>query len=368
MSRERFVSSLLDRSEMVSRPKHSCTTGPILHGALTEKKEFVSSASYLEERLETVREILELKKVFDRLSHSLYEGIPGVVRIAGKQPGPTVGITVCTHGNEPAGLAAAGYILSEIGSKKQDIAGTIFIVLNNIQAAENYFKAETAEEARLARFADVNMNRLPEAVQSTEADTRYEVLRARELQKVWARFDIGFDIHSTTQDSDPMIISMGDQLPVSLVRGMPIKKIISNIDEVQIGKPSSHYYGVGKTSAHRIGIEAGTHEKMETFQRAIKCTQVLLQNSGVLSGEAPSSNSEYDEYTVISSVVFPNGSYELTRVFKDFEFVPKGTVLAKGNGPDIVAENDCCTVFASKMKPDSLQEEVMFLTAPVRVH
>lgn len=335
---------------------------------LIGNKATVSPTTHLERRLETISEILAIKNVFEYLSRSTYEGIPGVVRIDGRQPGPIVGITVCTHGNEPAGLAAANYVLNEVASNTQDIVGTIFVVLNNIRATESYFKAETAEEARLARFRDVNMNRLPEAVQNTEADTRYEVLRARELQKVWAQFDIGFDIHSTTQDSDPMIISMGDQLPVSLVRGMPIKKIISNIDEVQIGKPSSHYYGVGKSSAHRIGIEAGTHEKTETFQSAVRCTQVLLHNAGVLSGEASSSNSGYDEYVVMSSVMFPNSSYELVRIFKDFEFVPKGTVLAKGDGPNIVAENDCCTVFASKIKPDSLQEEVMFLTEPVRVH
>lgn len=337
-----------------------------LHGLL-EEKAVASAGTHPEGRLETRMEILELKKVFEYLSNSMYEGIPGVLRIDGKRPGPTIGITVCTHGNEPAGLAAAKYVLSEVAPNGKHIAGTIFVVLNNIRATESYFKAETAEEACLARFADVNMNRLPEAVQNTEVDTRYEVLRARELQKVWAQFDIGFDIHSTTQDSDPMIISMGDQLPVSLVRGMPIKKIISNINEVQIGKPSSHYYGAGKSSAHRIGIEAGTHEKTETFQSAVRCTEVLLQNAGVLSGEVSSSNSEYDEYVVMSSVMFPNSSYELVRVFKDFEFVPKSTVLAKGDGPDIVAENDCCTVFASKMKPDSLQEEVMFLTEPVRV-
>ncbi|MFA5877301.1 MAG: succinylglutamate desuccinylase/aspartoacylase family protein [Candidatus Paceibacterota bacterium] len=337
-------------------------------GAIMEKRATVSSSTCLERRLETISEILALKNVFESLSKSTYEGISGVVRIDGQKPGPVVGITVCTHGNEPAGLAAANYVLSEVASHTQDIAGTIFIVLNNIRATANYFNATTAEEARKARFVDVNMNRLPKDVQETGSDTQYETRRARELQKVWGQFDIGFDIHSTSQDSDPMIISMGDQLPLSLVHGMPIKKVISNIDEVQIGKPSSHYYGLGKSSARRIGIEAGTHEKTETFQNAVRCTQVLLQNAGVLSGEVSSRDSEYEEYVVMSAVMFPNASYELTRLFKDFELIPKGTVLAKGDGADIVAEHDCCSMFASKIKPDSLQEEVMFLTKPVRVH
>ncbi|TSD04912.1 MAG: hypothetical protein Greene07147_829 [Parcubacteria group bacterium Greene0714_7] len=369
MSREQYELPLLNLSEVVTEPHVAPDKDSSLFlNSLLEKRECVSLSTYLEERLETVMEILELKKVFEYLSKSLYEGIPGVLRIDGQRPGPTVGITVCTHGNEPAGLAAVKYVLNEIAPHRENMAGTIFVVLNNIRATENYFNATTDTDARLARFADVNMNRLPEAVQNTEEEMRYEVLRARELRSVWRQFDVGFDIHSTRQDSDPMIISMGAELPLSLVQGMPITKVVSNIDEVQIGKPSSHYYGVGKLSAHRIGIEAGTHEKMETFQRAVTCTQILLQNAGVLPTEVSFSQSEYAEYVVMSSIMFPNASYELTRIFKDFEFVPKGTVLAKGDGPDIVAEDDYCTLFASKVKPDSLQEEVMFLTSPVRAH
>ena len=320
------------------------------------------------EALDNLRCLSEARKVFERLSRSRYEGVPGIVRIDGKKPGPTVGITVCTHGNEPSGLAAADFLFNTVARKKELLSGTVYVVLNNVLAADRYFNARTAEEKRTARFADVNMNRLPPDALERKQDTRYEIKRIRALSPIVERFDVGLDIHSTSQDSAPMIIALGNEIPKDLIQGMPIRKILSNIDAVQKGKPASYFYGPKDGSGIKLGIETGSHEKSSSFERAKLCAEALLQNLGMLAGKPQPVSAPYEEYPVTSSVLFPDDSYELTREFPNFECVPKGTLLARGNGPDLVAKANQCTLFASGTKPVSLSEEALFLSDPVRTH
>ena len=315
--------------------------------------------------LEMKERLVSLRKVFERLAQSSYEGIPGIIKIESGKPGPTFGMTVCTHGGEPSGLAAAEYVLDEVDKKGVFLAGTISIVLANVEAAKNYFNAQTKRERQLARFVDVNLNRIPPGALEDKNDTRYEIQRMRELQPVLDLFEIGLDVHSTTQKPAPMVIPIDSPLPVDLLRGMPIQKVLSNYHSI-VGEPIAHFFGTRDAPAQKIAIEVGSHESPEAFDLAVTCTRVLLENLGMLSLTPRAEHSVYEMYDVWKPVIFPNTSYSLTRVFKNFSLIRKGTVIATGNGPDIIAEENCHPVMASKKKPDSIAEEVMFLTRPVR--
>lgn len=317
----------------------------------------------------------ELSAFFDRFRRETCDGVEGVVCYEANESGPVLGISACTHGNEPAGLAALKHLLDhDIGIRLR--RGTLFLVVNNLLAVERYFATLGIEEGEekvtakwKARFVDRNMNRLPKDT-PTSADASYEVRRARELMPVWERFTVGFDIQSTAKDSPPMLINSRGVFQRELVRGFPsaFDIVVSNIDAAQIGAPAVRFYGDANVDIPVFLIEAGPHEERTSFHRATECAVALLGNLNMIARNARTTIWEYTEYVIKASVVFPDDSYELTRVLPDFEFVPKGTVLARGDGPDITMPFDGHAVFCKqRRKPDTLADEVLFLSLPARI-
>jgi|CXWL01.1.fsa_nt_gi succinylglutamate desuccinylase len=308
----------------------------------------------------------EQKEIFSKLEASTFEGVSGVHHFPGFEPGPTVTISVCTHGNEPAGLASAQFLFSTLANKSLK-KGEVLLILNNIEATKRYLEAKTDEEKRHCRFIDCNMNRLPNNLFEEEDEKRYEILRARELLPLWRRSTVALDIHSTSQDADPMLIAIGGAAPLAYIQGFPITKIISNIDTVMDTKAVVEFYGSEERPASAFGIECGGHERSESFGRAVDCVSSLLANLEMTDASISSSSFEYEEYAVDSAIFFPNASYECVQIFKNFEFLSKDQVIAEGDGEPIRAPYDCHALFApSTKKPTHITEEVMFLTLPVK--
>jgi predicted deacylase len=318
----------------------------------------------------------ETRRFFDRFRNETLDGVEGVVRFDTGKPGPVLGVTACTHGNEPAGLAALKHLLDiRIGERLR--RGTLYLVANNLRATERYFDTfdiradeERSAAKRKARFIDRNMNRLPETTLTGEDSDEYEVVRARTLAPIWRRFTIGFDIHTTSEDSPPMMINGRNAFRKALVRGFPasFNVVISNIDAVQIGMPASGFYGGVGSDIPVFLIEAGAHENPASFRRATECVLALLRNLGMIEGATRRTADAYKEYVVDASVVFPDASYALTNVLPNFGPVRKGDVLATGNGADIAAPFDGHALFCSQRTiPDSIAEEVMFLSRPARI-
>lgn len=305
------------------------------------------------------------QRVFNQLVSSEFEGVRGVIYLKGEKSGPVVGITICTHGNEPAGLAAADFLLTHFENHSLE-SGELYLVLNNIEATRSYVSASSEEEKAKARYVDINLNRLPENVFENRDETRYEILRARELMPIWKRFTIGLDIHSTSQDAEPMLISIGESLRLEHIHGFPIQKLITNIDAVMKDYGVSEFFGDGTGEAY--GIECGGHEVETSFSRAILCTKKLLQNLEMLPQDSTLSSQTFEEYIVRDAIFFPNDSYVLTRIFKNFEEVPAGTVLAQGSEGDIAVRVKSHTLFApNTVRPIHKGEEILFLTEPMRI-
>src|SRR3989344_2831814 len=298
-----------------------------------------------------------------RMLRSRYRDVTGVVRLDSAQPGPTLGVTIFTHGNEPCGLAVCQHVLS--GITKRLVKGSIILVVNNPRAAQRYFAARTNEEKRQARFIDINMNRLP----SRKIRGRsYEERRARELMPIWRQFDVALDIHSTTKQSRPMIIGRGHRPHSELLRGFPIHTLITNIDGVQIGHPAFSFYGSSAKASVALAIEAGQHEAKASEERALTCTLALMRNLGMLERRSRTSRARtFVEYEVTSSIMFPDDSYEFVREFTPFRKVRKGEILAKGSGKPIRAPHDGVLLMAkSRRQKADLSEEVAFLSKPGR--
>ena len=179
-------------------------------------------------------DLQELNVTYERLVNSHCEGIQGVLKFDGLIPGPVIGITLCTHGNEPSGLATAHFLMNHL-SRSTLLCGTLYLVLNNIEATRKYFTGNIEVDKICARYVDVNMNRLPKDVLELMNDSRYEIKRVQELNRIWKRFTVGLDIHTTTASANPMIVSRGGKfdLIAKLIRGFPINILISNIEHVE---------------------------------------------------------------------------------------------------------------------------------------
>ncbi|MBI5644632.1 succinylglutamate desuccinylase/aspartoacylase family protein [Candidatus Kaiserbacteria bacterium] len=312
-----------------------------------------------------------LVSLFKRFKEMQCEDISGVMRIESGKLGPILGITACTHGNEPSGLAAFEYLLREKNIEKELMCGTLYLVINNICATEKFFNATSNEEIRKSRFCDINMNRLPRETLHLTSDTRYEIVRARELYPVWKHFEFGIDIHSTLELSEPMIISRGGEFHPELVRGFPIKTLISNIDRIQIGAPAFSFYSSPESDAKIFAIEVGQHTDPSSFERAATCAVSLLENLSMLPSTKQSVAMEYDEYHIDDSIVFPDLSFDFIKEFKSYEKVHKGDLLAMStNEKEIRATFDGHLIMPTSRRgtDKDISEEMAFISRPVETH
>lgn len=333
------------------------------------------SCSYLnyKERWDEIMlelEMKDLETVLREFKESVCDGIHGVVCIDSEKPGPVLGITACTHGNEPSGLAIFHHLLNDVNIREKLQCGTLYLVVNNIRAAEKFFVCKTEEEKRDCRGIDMNMNRLPRDVMSSK-DARYELIRARELYPIWQRFTHGLDIHSMTVDIPPMLISRGNNFDriVGLIQGFSIEILLSNIDAVQIGAPVFAFYGADG-DVPVFAIEAGQHVKSETLGRAESCAVSLLQNLGMYPGIPETVDIAYREYEIVDSIIFPNKSFDFIKQFEPFSSIKMGDLLAESsNGARRQSGFDGHLIFPTKDRGEGkdISEEVSFISLPMKV-
>ena len=311
-----------------------------------------------------------MEAVLRKFKKSTCDEVNGVIRIDGPKPEHVLGITACTHGNEPTGLVVFNHLLNEEEIRKILLKGVLFLVVNNIAACEKYFAAVTDKEIVDARFVHINMNRLPLDRLAMKTDTAYELVRARELFPIWEQFTHGLDIHSTLMPDNAVIISRGGVFYPNLVRGFPINLLLSNIDVVQMGKPAFSFYGGADTNTPVFAIEAGQHTDPASFQRGVACTLSLLKNLEMIEGEVKTAVSPYQEYLIDGSVIFPDMSFDFITEFKSYDEVKEGEVLARGaEGAEILAPFDGLLMMptSKRGKAKDISEEVAFLSRSMKI-
>ncbi len=323
-----------------------------------------------------------LNETFNLISNATYNGIKGVIKFDTNKKGPTLGITMQTHGDEPAGLAVLwNFLTSNLQTQLKN--GSVIFILQNIEAARAYFSLLDDKSRNQYRYTvnGVNFNRLPE--DSLQMEKRiakgkklpplaYEITRLNELYPIYKEFTHGYDIH-TSQDEVPMIIA-GDKFYPELVKGFPIEIVLTNIAEAQLNLPSFSFFGGLNSNIPVFEIEAGTDESEKSFQVAIDCSTALLKNLKMIEGETTSAVKQYKEYFICDILVLENETFELVKFFEYYEPIKKGQELAKGivNGKEkiIRASTDGHTIFPPlKMKKRehfSLSEETMFISKPIK--
>jgi predicted deacylase len=309
----------------------------------------------------------ELKSEFKFLKSAVVQGVPGVWAVASETPGPTVGITIHTHGNEPSGLAAAWYLRNIFGISRELLCGSVLITLNNLRATERYLRARTKPTKEAARFIGLNMNRLPNGL---VADTQtYEVSRARDLLPIWRGFDAALDIHSvsfkkTAAQSRPMIIEVASHPRIeTLIRRFPIDLRFSEVERFQLKKPMLSFCGNPKQRIPAIGIEAGSHESPAAFRVAIGCVLSFLGELELIRSPLRLPiRTNREHYRFVGRLLFPDDSWSLVRIFEPYESVRAGEVLARNAaGGTMCAPLDAQIMFPPPgRKPTKKGDEALF--------
>lgn len=306
-----------------------------------------------------IREALKI------LESSSYQGVPFVYAIESGLAGPTLTIFMGTHGNEPVGLYAFLYFHGYF-QEHQLAHGRLLFILSNPEAVKRYVSADDEETQRLARFVDLNMNRLPlEAQKSTSQE--YEIRRLQQMYPLLLETDCAIDLHSTSLPSEPMLIPMGNTSD-KLLRALPVETVISNVDNI-IGNLFliSYVGGFLSTRAEAVLLECGMHEEEATVETAILAIEALLNTYDLHA--FPGQPAVHKKiYEMTTSIFFPHDSYRLVRDFGNFEPVLEQEILASGEGDHILAPHGGHALFAFKGgKPPSVAEEAMFLTAPAKI-
>lgn len=290
--------------------------------------------------------------------------IPGVLTLHTSKPGPQVGIMACTHGNEPAGLAAFAYLLEHA---EHLACGSVHLILNNLVAARQYFdEATDLSFTAHYRFVDRDMNRVPSG---WEQDNTAETERVLALLPLFKTLDVVFDLHSTSAPSDPMLVSLDKTSERFAIRGVNI--VLENLIPHLNAPPLVSLC----EKAEAFVLETGSHEDPRSLVIAQEAVQALLEKRGMLSNHRALNadvktcgESEAAVYEIYHTVVFPHESYALLSLIPNLGFLPKGTVLARSEEglPDMIVDRDAYAVMPPpRLKPVHPGSEFLYLAQKI---
>lgn len=296
----------------------------------------------------------QFRATFETVAESCDFGVPGVLHIIGPEPGPHVGLCAMTHGNEAAGLGAFAFLLDQQWLRQHLKAGSVSLMINNLAAGAAYFASQEACRVHY-RYLDRDMNRLPHDL-APPSEVR-EVRRAQALQPVLQRLTHALDIHSTTSDSQPMLIDVDESPAIVGLPGFDIR--IRNLIPFLHGRPIVDLC----SGSERLVVECGSHQRPETFETARQAVLCLLAQWGLIdAGLAPAPQPPQAVYDVFQGISFPDDSYAMTHIPEPFQAISAGVVLATGEGPAITAPRDCHVVMPPvKVRPAHAHCDFMYL-------
>lgn len=278
----------------------------------------------------------QYEAMFHRLMRSRYKNVPGILAVESPEPGPTAAILACVHGNEPAGLGAIDYLLSDL----QLARGRVLFVLVNFAAAQNYFSAADDAGREKARYIDRNMNRLPE--RGGDWLGTVEGMRLGQLWPVLQEIDGGvLDLHSTSADAPPMLIAVDDTgCEAAECPTVPFTHIIQNIHRFIRGK---FMIELCDNAPLKLLAECGQHHCPDASARAVEMSLAFLRKLEMIAPAAlpPEESPAKHCYRVKAALRLPEGAegFRLLRPVAPFERLEKGQEIAS-NGRERVTAPD----------------------------
>lgn len=289
-------------------------------------------------------------------------GVSGVRLFDSGMPGPTLGITACTHGGETAGIDAMAFLEERLSLSGKLKNGRIFFVIANEAAYRKCLETGNPVECR---YVEENMNRCCSA--DALADPRtVERRRVNDLVPVLAEFDVHFDVHSTYGPSETMAIASVRAAEYLSIMNASLR--LEGLPERVSGKPiidvSERHGAIG------LGMETGSVADGEGLSNAVDNVLRLLRYMEMTSPDdkelqphiLPEKNGK--SLRVYGAIPIRNGSFRLAKHFSHGDHVLKGTLVAADSECEYVVDRDSVILMPSPVETDLstfIGEEYCFL-------
>jgi hypothetical protein len=311
---------------------------------------------------------------FEEISVAIFHGAQGVMVFEGKETGPHVGITICTHGDEPVGLSLLWYLLE---NPDVIVRGRLLVVVNNLAATRRFLHNEhrAQQEEGEETMPNPNPSTSIEAILMDENphSDDYEQRRIAELKPIWKQFaDGGLDLHCTYSETPPLAVVRNDELLLpqnqKIISGMPFDMVLTGMFSNLIGSPVVDYFGNETTS--KMLYECGLNGSDESFSNAIYFGLSWLASFDVLNTEleiADSGNRLMEYYHVECSVVVPvNGveyHYYDDYMISPLEWIEKDQILAESDEGHTITAPESGYAFLPQQSDDVLNagEGLLFI-------
>lgn len=273
------------------------------------------------------------RPMYDYLMQQHYRGVQGVLAVESEIPGPVAAILACTHGNEPAGLGAIDYLLSDLHLR----CGTLLCIIVNPLAAQAYFSAQTDLEQQNARYIDHNMNRVPSHIEQWAHSVEGDRLSA--LMPILETIDGGvLDLHSTSADAPSMLITVDDAgCDAARCGSAPFEHVISNITPFLSGR---FLIETCVNAPLKLLAECGQHHCPDAGNRAIDMSLAFLNRLGMLQEtHRPAINPQKHCYRVEHAFRLPETPtpFRLLKHIAPFEWVDEGQKLVCNGDTQVAA-------------------------------
>lgn len=255
-----------------------------------------------------------------------------VIKISGKQKGPTSIILTGVHGNERCGLKAFNKILPNLKIKK----GKVLFLYANPKALE-----------KNKRFIEYDLNRLfiDTKILTAKQKKSYEFKRVQLLKKYCNQSDVLLDIHaSSNPKSQPFVIC--EKNARDIAKYFPINLIVSGFDKVEPG--GTDYY-MNKIKKIGITLECGYLGDLKSVDVAKKGIISFLKARGHIINDLKI-NKKQSDIKMYKKYFSKSNNFILSKDFKDFEVLRKGQVIGKDGKKEIRSPKKSIILFAHNCK------------------
>jgi predicted deacylase len=275
-----------------------------------------------------------------------------VVRRASGRPGPHLVLNALMHGNELCGAVALDRLL-RLGV--EPLRGSLTLVFANVAAYRAFDPARPAA----SRFLDEDMNRVwGDDALASDRTTR-ELRRARELLPVFLEADAVLDLHSMTEDAQPLVLCGATPRGRALAREIGYPTWIVADAGHQGGKrlidhgPFADPDG-GKTA---ILVECGQHWLASSAEVAFETACRFLAHFGLVAPDfaaahrrPPPLAAPVREVEVTAAVTVGDDRFRFAADFRGLDVVPEaGTLLAWDGDREVrTPYADCVLIMPSR--------------------
>ncbi len=280
------------------------------------------------------------------------------------KPGPHVGITAVTHGNELCGAITLDWLLSH---EVRPSRGKLTLGFVNVDAFHSFDRSAPSE----SRFVDEDFNRLwaDEVIhQDTQRDSS-EMRRARIIAPVIGQLDYLLDIHSMQHPAPSLMMcgprEKGRELGVSLAStdwcindwghaaGRRMRDYAPFIDE--------------SNARNSLLVECGQHWEASSVAVSHHTAVRFLRHFDVVDEVAlvDLAPTEAGPRPVVAEVSGPytmkSAQFEFVQTFTGMETIARaGTVIGHDDGEPLLTPYDNCVLVMPNRRREAGQSAVRF--------